>query len=470
MKDKIINNDFNDEIEKRCPDCGASDVTLDIKKGLLKCNYCGKEFSTKEIAEKDKEAKDVVGVKKGSGTKDITSSDDIITLKCSGCGAEVVINTNENTNARCHWCRSILSINSQIDNGAIPDEVLPFKLEKKEAQEKIQQYVEKRKFYANKLFLKEFKTDNIMGVYFPYLIIDCNGHGHFSGEAGHIKREYTIVTGKDSNGNDKKETVYDIDVYNIDRDFDIAIDDLTIESSKDKLDKKNKFKTTNIINSIMPYDTENCVKFESNFLEGFTSEKRDINISDIEEKMDQSLLDITRFTLNKDLKFYNSGINWKQEKLDIKGKQIVSAYLPVWLYSYQDKKSVLHYVAVNGRTGETMGSVPMNKGKIFFISFIIDLVLLGIVLGLYYLINASAILILLLFLLAGPIYYGTTVSSYRNKGARHKYEIETKSNLTNIKRKDDQTYSLYEQSFSQISGVNNDRIIGEYTNTKEKEL
>ena len=466
MKERIINTDSNSEVEKRCPDCGASDVTLDIKKGLLKCNYCGKEFSTKEIEEKDKEAKDVIGVKKGAGTKDITSSNDIITIKCTGCGAEVVINTKENTTARCHWCRSILSINSQIDNGAIPDEVLPFKVEKKEAEEKIKQYVEKRKFYANKNFLREFKTNNIMGVYFPYLIIDCNGHGHFSGEAGHIKREYTIVKGKDANGNDEKETVYDIDVYNIERDFDIAIDDLTIESSKDKLDKKNKHKTTNIINSIMPYDTENCIKFESNFLEGFTSEKRDINISDIEEKMDQSLLDITRYTLNKDLTFYNSGVNWKEEKLDIKGKQIVSAYLPVWLYSYLDKKNILHYVAVNGRTKETMGSIPMNKMKIFIISFLIDLILLGLVLGLYYLTNASAILILLMFLLAGPIYYGTTVSSYRNKSARHKYEIETKSNMTNLKKKDNHKTTLYEHSFSQISGVNNNRIIGENTKTK----
>ena len=469
MDEKIINNNDNTNGENRCPDCGASDVTLDIKKGLLKCNYCGKEFSTKEIEDKEKEAKNIVGVKKGSGTKDITNDNDMITLKCGGCGAEVVINTKENTNARCHWCRSILSINSQIDNGSIPDEVLPFKIEKKDAQEKIQNYVEKKNFFANNTFLKEFKTDNIMGVYFPYLIIDCNGHGKFSGEAGHLKRTYEIVTGKDKDGNEEKETVYDIDLYDIERDFDIAIDDLTIESSKDKLDKNNKNKTTNIINSIMPFDTENCIKFESNYLVGYTSEKRDINISDIEEKADQSLLDITRHTLNKDLSFYNSGVNWKQEKLDVKGKQIVSAYLPVWLYSYQDKKNILHYVAVNARTGETMGSIPMNKMKLFIISLLIDLLILGIVLGLVYLTHATAIYILLLFLLTGPIFYGIKVSSYRNKSARHKYEIETKSTITNLKRKDNFTRTKYEQSFSHIYGANNDRIVGEFTKSKTED-
>ena len=34
----------------------------------------------------------------------------------------------------------------------------------------------------------------------------------------------------------------------------------------------------NIINAIMPFDTENCVKWDSNYLKGFSSEKRDVNI------------------------------------------------------------------------------------------------------------------------------------------------------------------------------------------------
>lgn len=42
-------------------------------------------------------------------------------------------------------------------------------------------------------------------------------------------------------------------------------------------------------------------------------------------------------------------------------------YLPVWLYSYyheQGGKAMVHYIAVNGRTGETMGSVPVSHGRL----------------------------------------------------------------------------------------------------------
>ena len=44
----------------------------------------------------------------------------------------------------------------------------------------------------------------------------------------------------------------------------------------------------------------------------------------------------------------------------------VSMYLPVWLYSYHQpgkNGGMLHYIAVNGRTGETMGSVPVQQWK-----------------------------------------------------------------------------------------------------------
>lgn len=52
-----------------------------------------------------------------SGTQDIAQdTKDVMTFKCSSCGAEVVIDTAESTQARCHWCRNTLSVNQQIPN------------------------------------------------------------------------------------------------------------------------------------------------------------------------------------------------------------------------------------------------------------------------------------------------------------------------------------------------------------------
>ena len=99
------------------------------------------------------------------------SDKNVVTLKCSSCGAEVVIDTAEITQARCHWCRNTLSVNEQVPNGAVPDVVLPFKLTKAEAKQKIEEFVNKRKFYAHPKFVEEFTTDNVMGVYCPYMVV-----------------------------------------------------------------------------------------------------------------------------------------------------------------------------------------------------------------------------------------------------------------------------------------------------------
>jgi hypothetical protein len=86
--------------------------------------------------------------------------------------------------------------------------------------------------------------------------------------------------------------------------------------------------------------------------------------------------DIARHAANKTLSVYDRGVDWASENFKIKGQQWKSAYLPVWLYSYQQKKGdncILHYVAVNARTKETMGSVPIHMPKLVIISFLIEI-------------------------------------------------------------------------------------------------
>ena len=76
-----------------------------------------------------------------------------------------------------------------------------------------------------------------------------------------------------------------VEINNIEREFDIDIDDFEIEASLDKVNKYQGKDTKNVINSIMPYDTENCIEFNSSYLLGFTSEKRDLNVIDLQEKI-----------------------------------------------------------------------------------------------------------------------------------------------------------------------------------------
>ena len=170
--------------QTKCPKCGATDISTNTTTGTLRCNFCRFEFKA-EVLEDMKEGVDenLSGVQVGSGAADIdANAETMITLKCTSCGAEVVINLNESSQARCHWCRNMLSVNNKVPNGMVPDTILPFKMKKDEARSRIEQFVGDRKFFANKKFASEFTTENIMGVYFPYMLVDMKGHASFAGE------------------------------------------------------------------------------------------------------------------------------------------------------------------------------------------------------------------------------------------------------------------------------------------------
>ena len=355
----------------RCPKCGATEISTQPGTGMLICNYCRAVF---ELGQKEGPADErlLVGERIGSGAANITRPDDThITIKCQGCGSEVVVNINESMTARCHWCRHVLSIETQIPNGAVPDLVLPFLLSKEQAQFRIEEFVKKRKFFAHPRFRKEFSTENILGVYLPYLVVDAKVHSDMRGLAGHIVRSYTVGSGKN------QQRVYDIDVYNIGRNFDLLIDDLTVEASAEKRDVRGSDNTNNIINTILPFDIQNAVPYSGNYLKGFTSQRRDTSIDEVRGLVYAQIADIARFQAGATASAYDAGIVWEQEKTEASGMLWKAAYLPVWLYSYYEKKSngknILHYVAVNARTGETMGSVPMNTTRLLTISAFIEL-------------------------------------------------------------------------------------------------
>ena len=446
--------------QNKCPKCGSTEISNIPQTDKLRCNFCRHEFKIEKAEQND--AKNLKGTTISSGASDIQAdASNIITLKCQSCGAEVVIDTNDALQGKCHWCRNVLSLNSQVPNGAVPDMVLPFFISKEDARKAIEDFVKSRSFFANTKFKKEFTTENINGVYFPYMVVDVNAHCELKGEGEHLLKEYNRGS---SEHPDKR---YDADAYHVERTFDIAIDDLTIESSKDKLDVTNDNNTNNVINAIMPFDIVNCVKWDANYLKGYTSEKRDANVAEIKPILVEQSKDISKFACNESLSFYNRGVRWDEEKIDIKGEDWKSALLPVWLYSYieiKNNKKLLHYVAVNARTKEVMGSVPLNKTKLLFVSILVE------ILCIFLYINVEIDGYEIVFLLPGLLFYYIMYSRYRNKEARHEYENETKKEVSNMTQVDTHIEKRKGLRNREIVGCNNRSVFGKVPNKVDELL
>ena len=136
--------------QNKCPRCGATGAIFNIEKGVLVCTSCRYEFQPEQITNMVDDLSKLQGQVIGSGaTNIVANSNDIVTLKCSSCGAEVVVDTSTSTSARCHWCRNTLSINQKVPNGAVPDIVLPFYIKKEDAEESIKKFVGSRSFFCS---------------------------------------------------------------------------------------------------------------------------------------------------------------------------------------------------------------------------------------------------------------------------------------------------------------------------------
>lgn len=366
----------------RCPKCGSTDIRQRPGTDMLVCLYCRNEWQGQRVEEAfgfGEGIDQLRGTVIASGAQDIDpDAAALMTFKCSGCGAEVTVNTNSGMTARCHWCRHVFGVNEQVPNGAVPDAVLPFHIKKDDAVARIRQFVGKRQLFALKAFKEQFTPDNVVGVYLPYMIVDGNVSAAVAGHGEIQTRRYTRGTDKN------KQTYYDADVYRVARHVEFTVDDLPLESSGARGNLDTRANTNNIINTILPFDTKNAVRWNASYLAGFTSEKRDRDVEHLRPRLEDQLLSIARAQVHGSVSRYDRGVRWERERLQVHGTRWVAMYLPVWLYSYHQpgrNGGMLHYIAVNGRTGETMGSVPVQQWKLLTAALTVGTILEGIALA-----------------------------------------------------------------------------------------
>jgi ribosomal protein S27E len=417
-----------------CPGCGSSDIQLNPATGQLHCNMCGREWPGRPNT-LDVDVRQLTGVRLGAGAQAIVAGPELMTFKCPQCGAEVVVDTREAPQAQCHWCNSILSVNDQIPNGAVPDVVLPFRLTREQAFAQLNGYVRQYRTFADEQFIAGFTPQAITGVYLPYMVVDVNGHATLKGEAG-------IITKTHDNENHR---TYDVDFYQVERDFDLLINDMTVESQGAYLSIDTRTSARNVIDAVMPFPTGQAVAFDACFLRGFNSERRDMDVNALGQPVLAEIKDIARLKMVPSLAPYTYGTRWDNEDLWARGQLWKTAYLPVWLYAFRSPtankgKPMTLYVACNGVTGKTTGAIPISAKKyhrllqlpirLGIIALVITTVVSIIAQQLAWPTLLADVIDVLFYASIAAIVLGIigsvrTKRKYRNATARSHYEVDT---------------------------------------------
>ena len=320
----------------KCPNCGGG-LVFDPKTQKLTCEYCLSEFSEKEIEG---------GQEPESVSNESTSpkhSEDAVAYTCPSCGAEIV--TDETTAATfCYYCHNPVVLSGHVSGEFLPDHILPFAIDRKRAEEMFLTWIGKKKFVPRSFYDKS-QLEKLSGVYFPYLLYSCTVDGKLQAEA---EKQRTWTTGNTRFTEHKQ--------YRIQREGTLDVKNL----ARNALSKSNK----ELVEGVLPFETDAMAPFQTNYLSGFMAEKRDMDSDGFTAEAEQEVRNYTIQNLTSTISEYSS-VRVQDSETRIRGAKWQYAMLPVWVMTYRHKEQgKTYYFAMNGQTGKICGKLPVDSKKL----------------------------------------------------------------------------------------------------------
>ncbi len=330
-----------------CKACGA-EMIFEADTQSLKCKYCDcTEFI--EMDSEDIEEKDFFEYEEN---EEHDWGNDECVIKCENCGAKTVVEPHMLAD-NCAFCGSPQISKLDENTGIIPESLIPFKIDKKKADEIFDKWLNK-KFFIPKAAKKCTDSNKLKGVYIPHWTYDTDTHSSYSAQAGHY---YYVTETKwvTENGERKQvsERVRKIRWKHVSGNYNKFFDDILINASE-KFNNK-------VLNSIEPFNFEDLVKYRAEFLSGFLAEHYTVDVKkgweDAKTEIKAKIRSGVKSKIHADeVRFLNINTSYD----DVTYKHLL---LPVWISTFNFKNKVYRCM-INGQTGKIGGKIPLSVPKI----------------------------------------------------------------------------------------------------------
>lgn len=366
-------------ISIKCPNCGG-ELIFDPKSQKYKCEYCGSDFALDEIETEDtktQEASDsaqTAGVGTDAGTSAETGADasaeteaageeaSAVVYTCPSCGAQIV--TDQTTAATfCYYCHNPVLLSEQLTGAFHPDQILPFEIDRKQAEQHFLDFVQKKKFVPNAFFQKN-QIEKLTGIYYPYWVYDAELDGAISAEGSKIR---VFMSGD--------EEITETRIYRMERQGEVSLREIT----KHALKKSDRL----LAEGVLPYDFSKAEPFHMGYLSGFYAEKRDIERMELEPEVRSEVENYTRDLLEDTIQGY-TGVHIISDNIRPIQETWHYTLLPVWTVTYKGLNGKMYYYSMNGQNGKTYGELPIDRKKVFLSGILIGGIVFAIMLLLGY--------------------------------------------------------------------------------------
>jgi predicted RNA-binding Zn-ribbon protein involved in translation (DUF1610 family) len=336
--------------EIKCPHCGAF---LKFEPGTtsLQCPYCSSEFP---IQVEKTPIRELDYVETISHLEEKGDLEEISTVKCSGCGAQIAFPPHVSADV-CPYCTNSLIDNERISKKTLkPAYLLPFAAKAKETNDLFKKWISDLWFAPNSLKSLAQKDHAVTGIYVPYWTFDAGTLTHYEGERGDYYYEpATYTTTRDGRTVTETVMVQKIRWTPAQGAVQLQFDDILVSGSN-SLPRE-------YVQLLEPWDLQNLISYDERFLSGFLSETYQIGPTDGFEsaraRMEPDIVAAIQADIGGDVQQIGSS---ETRFSHVTLKHIL---LPVWIssYRYNDK---LYRFMVNARTGEVHGERPWSRIKI----------------------------------------------------------------------------------------------------------
>ncbi len=264
-------------------------------------------------------------------------------VRCSGCGA---VQTVHDQSTRCAFCDSPVVVEEDDPQVIVPESVLPFALDQRNATEHFRQWLASRWFAPSDLTTRARK-EGMDGVYLPYWTYDADTTTDYRGERGDETETYyedgerKTRQVRKTRWSRRRGTVFN------------RFDDVLVCASRSL--------PSRLVDALEPWDLGGLRPYEPGYLSGFRTERYAVELAEGFEVAKGRMEPEIRRTVRGDI----GGDEQRIHHMDIAYHHVRFKHflLPLWISSfrYDDK---VYRVIVNARTGEVAGERPWSVLKI----------------------------------------------------------------------------------------------------------
>lgn len=298
----------------RCVNCGGN-VVYDPKKKLMTCLSCGGEECQETVPSQEP-------------------------MVCINCGSQIPY-TEFQSAGRCPSCGTYLLRDNFVEYPYGADVILPFKITKHEAEEKLKKEFG-RKLFIPGTFLSRKTLEKLKGVYVPFWMYDFDSDVDYHA-IGTKVRSWT--------SGDKRYT--ETSYFDVARRLHVDYEGIPVDASIAMED--------GIMDLMEPYNYGELVQHDNKYLSGFESETYNMPPDQVapraQAKADKANRGWVRQTTGEYATLTGEHMNTNNKQTGTR-----FALMPVWIYEYRFQGQNYKFY-VNGQTGKCVGTAPRSVKK-----------------------------------------------------------------------------------------------------------